>query len=92
MELSGGQQQRVLLARGLCGSGDILILDEPVTGLDPLVTSELYSLVKEINEKEQMTIIMVTHDPEKAIKNASHILHLANEQLFFGTTSEYKKV
>lgn len=69
MELSGGQQQRVLLARGLCGSGDILILDEPVTGLDPLVTSELYSLVKEINEKEQMTIIMVTHDPEKkAIK------------------------
>ncbi|PAB56496.1 metal ABC transporter ATP-binding protein [Anaeromicrobium sediminis] len=91
VELSGGQQQRVLLARGLCGTEKLLILDEPVTGLDPLVTLELYDLIKMINETEKMTIIMVTHDAREAIKHASHILHLANKQLFFGTTEEYKK-
>ncbi len=82
MELSGGQQQRVLLARGLCGTKKIFVLDEPVSGLDPLVTSELYSLVKMINETENITIIMVTHDTGEAIKHASHILHLANKQVF----------
>lgn len=90
-ELSGGQKQRVLLARGLCGANKLLILDEPVTGLDPIVTSEMYGLVKSINETEQMTIIMVTHDARVAVQHASHILHLANKQLFYGTTEEYLK-
>ena len=91
MELSGGQQQRVLLARGLCGTKKVFILDEPVSGLDPLVTTELYGLVKMINETEKVTIIMVTHDIPEALNHASHVLHLANKQLYYGNTEEYKK-
>lgn len=90
-ELSGGQQQRVLLARGLCGRKKVLILDEPVTGLDPLVTNELYDLVKKINEEEDISIIMVTHDTGEAIKQASHVLYLENKQEFFGSTDDFLK-
>ena len=74
-ELSGGQQQRVLLARALCATKKIIILDEPITGLDPTVTREMYSLIKEINKKG-ITIIMVSHDINFAVNNASKILHL----------------
>ncbi len=87
-ELSGGQQQRVLLARALCAAGKVLLLDEPTAGLDPKVTSDMYSLIKELNEKDGMTIIMISHDVESAIKYSSHILHMGNE-IFFGTTEEY---
>lgn len=90
-ELSGGQQQRVLLARALCGAKKALILDEPVAGLDPMVTQELYRLVKDINRETGLAIIMVSHDIYGAIKYASHILHLKNEQVFFGQTADYVK-
>ncbi len=89
-ELSGGQQQRVLLARALCASKKMLLLDEPVTGLDPIVTIELYELIKRINKELGITIIMVSHDLHAAVINASHILHLNKEYSFFGTTEEYK--
>lgn len=88
-ELSGGQQQRVLLARALCASKEILIVDEPVSGLDPIMTGELYRLIQQINREEKRTIIMVTHDIQGVIPFASHILHLSNTQLFFGTKSDY---
>lgn len=88
-ELSGGQQQRVLLARALCASNKMLILDEPVTGLDPIVTGEIYSIIKKINHKYGMTIIMVSHDVKTAVKNANKILHLKNTVQFFGSTEEY---
>lgn len=91
MDLSGGQQQRVLLARALCSCKQLLVLDEPVSGLDPLVTAELYRLVKDLNEVDKMTVVMVTHDVEEALKYGSHILHLANEQLYFGTCSDYRQ-
>ncbi len=87
-ELSGGQQQRVLLARALCATKKILLLDEPVSGLDPLVTAEMYALIKELNEKEGITVIMVSHDLA-AVRYATHILHLGNKQLFFGKTADY---
>lgn len=90
-ELSGGQQQRVLLARALCATQKLLLLDEPVAGLDPKVTQELYRLVKKINEDSSITIIMVSHDIQSATKYASHILHLKNKPLFFGTTEDYLK-
>jgi zinc transport system ATP-binding protein len=88
-ELSGGQQQRVLLARALCATKKMLLLDEPVAGLDPVVTQELYREIEQINREEGLTVIMVSHDIGSAVKYASHILHLRNEQAFFGTTAAY---
>ena len=90
-ELSGGQQQRVLLARALCATKKMLLLDEPVAGLDPLVTAEMYELIDTLNKEEGITIIMVSHDIASAVKYASKILHLGKQPLFFGTTEEYKK-
>ena len=90
-DLSGGQQQRVLLARALCASKKILLLDEPVTGLDPIVTEDMYKLIEELNKKENITIIMVSHDIKSSVKYASHILHLNGDKTFFGTKDEYIK-
>ena len=88
-ELSGGQQQRVLLARALCATKKCLVLDEPTTGLDPVVTAEFYQLLRTINEGG-MTIIMVSHDVEQAVRCCSHILHLSCHPLFIGTAAQYK--
>lgn len=87
-ELSGGQQQRVLLARALCATKKLLLLDEPVTGLDPMVTAELYELIAKIN-KSGVTVVMVTHDMSSALKYASHILCLTESDSFFGDVSEF---
>lgn len=89
-ELSGGQKQRVLLARALCATRKLLLLDEPVAGLDPKVTAEMYTLIQKLVE-EGITIIMVSHDINSAIQYASNILHLGEEPLFFGKTEDYKK-
>ncbi len=86
-ELSGGQQQRVLLARALCATQKILLLDEPVSGLDPRVTAEMYQTIKTLND-EGISIIMISHDVDAAVKYASHILHIGNT-VFYGTTEEY---
>ncbi|MBQ7766049.1 MAG: metal ABC transporter ATP-binding protein [Lachnospiraceae bacterium] len=88
-ELSGGQQQIVLLARALCATQKMLLLDEPVAGLDPETTEELYELVKKLNREEGVTIIMVSHDMHAVSKYASHVLNLVKEPVFFGTAEEY---
>ena len=88
-ELSGGQQQRVLLARALCAARKMLLLDEPVTGLDPKATIEMYEIIARLNREDKMTIIMVSHDMAAAVKYASHILHIGGKQLFFGTKEDY---
>ncbi|MDD4565589.1 MAG: metal ABC transporter ATP-binding protein [Eubacteriales bacterium] len=90
-ELSGGQQQRVLLARALCATQKILLLDEPVAGLDPVATQDLYRQISKINRETGITIVMVSHDIHGAVKYAGKILHLKNEQVFFGTTADYMK-
>ena len=90
-DLSGGQQQRVLLARALCAAGRMLLLDEPVAGLDPVVTQDLYMQIDKINRESGITIVMVSHDIHSAVKYASHILHLKNTQAFFGKTEDYVK-
>ena len=90
-ELSGGQQQRVLLARALCATKKMLLLDEPVTGLDPLVSQEFYNLVKIRNRDNHISVIMVSHDINGAVRDATHVLHLGEKQLFYGTTEEYRK-
>ncbi len=87
-ELSGGQQQRVLLARALCATKEILFLDEPVTGLDPSVCAEMYAEIENLNKNSQITILMISHDVEKALEYASHILEIGTKP-FFGTTQEY---
>ncbi|MBS5794348.1 MAG: metal ABC transporter ATP-binding protein [Lachnospirales bacterium] len=88
-DLSGGQQQRVLLARALCSTSKVILLDEPTVGLDPIVTKEFYDIVDKINKELKITIIMVSHDIKYAIKYASHILHIQKKQLFFGKTKDY---
>lgn len=87
-ELSGGQQQRVLLARALCATSEMLLLDEPVTGLDPKAQNDLYELIADLNRKG-ITIIMVSHDIGTSLKYASHILHIGKKQLFYGTVPDY---
>lgn len=89
-ELSGGQQQRVLLARALCATGDMLLLDEPVSGLDPAATADMYNLISELNCKEKITVIMVTHDISAALKYASGVLHMSATPEFFSSAEDYK--
>ena len=87
MELSGGQQQRVLLARALCATQKCLLLDEPVSGLDPKVTTEMYEIIRSLHA-EGITVIMISHDIHAALEYATHILHIG-QQVFFGTREEY---
>ncbi len=87
-ELSGGQQQRVLLARALCAADDLLILDEPVTGLDPEAAAGMYDVIRSLNRDDGITVIMVTHDIRSVTAFATHVLHLGDET-FFGTAREY---
>ena len=90
-ELSGGQQQRVLLARALCATGKLILLDEPVAGLDPVAMAHMYSIIKELNEKDKITVIMVSHDIISAVQYATHILHMCvNGDMFFGTKEQYE--
>ena len=88
-ELSGGQQQRVLLARALCASKRLIILDEPAAGLDPIAVNDMYSLISSLNKETGIAVVMVSHDIRAAVKYASHILHLKSSQEFYGTAIEY---
>jgi len=88
--LSGGQQQRVLLARALCATTRLIALDEPVAGLDPVATQELYRLIDGIH-REGVAVIMVSHDIRSAVRYATHILHLAGRPLYFGPSEGYRE-
>lgn len=91
LELSGGQQQRVLLARAMCATKKLLLLDEPVTGLDPVAANEMYNLIKLVNLCDNTSVIMISHDIHAAVRYATHILHLGRKQLFFGTAAQYRE-
>lgn len=89
-ELSGGQQQRMFLARSLCAAKKLILMDEPVTGLDPTASAEMYNIISDLNKKDGMTVIMVTHDIAKSLEYASRILCLCScSDSFFGTPAEY---
>lgn len=91
MELSGGQQQRVLLARALCATRTLLVLDEPVAGLDPLVTREMYDIISHYHREHGLTVVMISHDIEAALHNATRILHMSHQAAFWGTPEEYQR-
>ena len=88
-ELSGGQQQRVLLARALCAAGRLLILDEPITGLDPAAAQDLYKTLAYLNRTEHMAIVMVTHDLAPALRSAKTVFHIGQRGTFLGTVADY---
>ena len=88
-ELSGGQQQRVLLARALCATGKLLLLDEPVSALDPVATADFYALIRKLNREDHIAVMMISHDIQAAVKQANRILHLDSTLRFFGTTEDY---
>ena len=79
----------MLLARALGATQKMLVLDEPVSGLDPKAQLELYALIAQLNRKDGITILMVSHDMEAAVKYASHVLHISKTPLFFGTKEDY---
>lgn len=89
MELSGGQRQRVLLARALCATKKLLLLDEPTAGLDPVVARDLYKTIQKINQENGIAIIMISHDVHTAAQYATHMLHLRQTPLFYGKPDEY---
>jgi len=89
-ELSGGQQQRVLLARALCATSQLLVLDEPAAGLDPHASSEMYEIVKKINREDGVTVLMVSHDVCCAVAEATHVLHLGHHARFCGPVEAYR--
>ena len=88
-DLSGGQQQRVLLARALLAAGKVLLLDEPVSGLDPEAAAEMYAILRALH-RSGVTILMITHDVKTALADATHVLHLG-ESVFWGTAEAYRK-
>ncbi len=88
--LSGGQKQRVLLARALLATGNVLFMDEPISGLDPIVTQQFYEIVEDLNKRDKMTIVMVSHDIANAMKYSNKILHMKDNDYFFGTIGEYR--
>ena len=88
-ELSGGQQQRGLIARALCATRELLILDEPITGLDPMAIQDFYSMIRKLNREDKVAIIMVSHDLRNAVEEANKILHLQKQVLFYGPAHDY---
>lgn len=89
--LSGGQQQRVLLARALCAAKKILLLDEPVSGLDPHATADMYELIRHLNKHTDTTIIMVTHDIENGLRDANKVLRMSTHPEFFDSVCAYRE-
>lgn len=90
-DLSGGQKQRVLIARALCATEQLLILDEPITGLDPSAALEFYQVVRKLNREEGVAILMVSHDIQNMVRQADRILHLKQKVLFYGSVEDYRK-
>lgn len=90
-DLSGGQKQRALIARALCATDKLLILDEPITGLDPSAIQDFYYIIRKLNREEKVAILMVSHDMANIVKQAGKILHLQQKVIFCGAMRDYLK-
>lgn len=88
-ELSGGQRQRVLLARAMCASDTLILLDEPVNGLDPEAAHEMYHAVRMLNRERGCAVMMVSHDVQCALREANHVLSMCRGHSFYGTVEQY---
>ncbi len=92
-DLSGGQQQRVLIARAMCATNNLIVLDEPTNGLDPSIARKIYSTLKTLNKKRNLTIVMVSHDVERAVKYATRVIEIERGKVTFdGLPERYKIV
>ena len=89
--LSGGQRKRVALTSVLLSTADLLILDEPITGLDPSTTQDFYRVIRHLNREEQVAVLMVSHDIQNIVVQANKILHLKQSVLFYGSVEDYKQ-
>lgn len=90
-DLSGGQQQRVLIARAMCATNNLIVLDEPTNGLDPSIARKIYSTLKMLNKKRKLTIVMVSHDVERAMKYATRIVEIEKGKITFdGIPEKYE--
>ena len=90
-DLSGGQKPRTLIARALCATDRLLLLDEPITGLDPSTTQDFYRVIRHLNREEQVAVLMVSHDIQNIVVQANKILHLKQSVLFYGSVEDYKQ-
>ena len=91
MDLSGGQQQRVLIARAMCATEKIIILDEPTNGLDPSISTQIYEMLLKMNKKRNLTVVMVSHDIQRAINYCNKVIELKNgEVTYSGDVEKYK--
>ena len=92
-DLSGGQQQRVLIARAMCATNNLIVLDEPTNGLDPNIAIKIYATLKTLNKKRNLTIVMVSHDVERAVKYATRVIEIERGKVTFdGLPERYKIV
>lgn len=89
-DLSGGQKQRTLIARALCATDRLLILDEPITGLDPSTTQDFYRVIRHLNRDEKVAVLMVSHDIQNIVTQAKKILQLKQTVQFYGPVEEYR--
>ena len=88
-ELSGGQQQRVFIAKALVNNPKILILDEPVTGIDQQSIDLFYSILRELNSKQKITIIWSSHDLDAVNQLANHVACLNRTLFFHGESDDF---
>ena len=91
-ELSGGQRQRVLIARALCSTDQVLLLDEPVNGLDPKIVTGIYEMLYNLNKNQGLTIIMVSHDIDRSIQYSTRVIEIENGKIVKDINAkDYKK-
>ena len=90
-DISGGQKQRVLIARAMCASEKLIILDEPTNGLDPHIANQIYTILNDLKKKNNLTILMVSHDTYRALEYADKVIEMENGRVKFdGSIEEYK--
>jgi len=88
-DLSGGQQQRVFIARALVNKPELLFLDEPTTALDPETRENFFEVLRSLNRKNKVTVVLVTHDIGTIGKYASKLLYIDRGIIFYGSFDEF---